>query len=59
VTGRRQYPKNEFPADAVYGPVRGPELQLITCGGEFDRSSHSYRDNLVVYATGPTATTPD
>jgi hypothetical protein len=59
MTGRRQYPKDEFPADAVYGPVPGPELRLVTCGGEFDRSSHSYQDNLVVYATGPTATTPD
>jgi hypothetical protein len=54
VTGQRRYPKEEFPTDAVYGPVPGPELRLITCGGVFDRSSHQYRDNVVVYATGPT-----
>jgi hypothetical protein len=46
-----QYPKDAFPADAVYGPVPGPELRLITCGGEFDRTVRSYRDNLVVYAS--------
>jgi hypothetical protein len=46
-----QYPKDAFPAQAVYGPVPGPELRLITCAGQFDRSAHSYRDNLVVYAT--------
>jgi hypothetical protein len=46
-----QYPKDAFPADAVYGPVPGPELRLITCGGEFDPAVRSYRDNLVVYAS--------
>ena len=28
----------------------GPTLRLITCGGEFDRSSGHYLDNTVVYA---------
>ena len=46
-----QYPKDAFPSASVYGPVPGPELRLITCGGEFDRTAHSYRDNVVVYAT--------
>jgi sortase (surface protein transpeptidase) len=46
-----QYPKDAFPAESVYGPVPGPELRLITCGGEFDRTVRSYHDNLVVYAT--------
>jgi hypothetical protein len=55
VSRQRRYPKDQFPADAVYGPVPGPELRLITCGGEFDRSSRQYRDNVVVYATGPTS----
>jgi hypothetical protein len=54
VTGQRRYPKDQFPADAVYGPVPGPELRLITCGGDFDRTSRQYRENVVVYATGPT-----
>ena len=50
VTGEEQYPKNAFPADRVYSPTPGPELRLITCGGSFDQSRGSYRDNIVVYA---------
>jgi sortase (surface protein transpeptidase) len=44
------HPKNDFPSDDVYGPVDGPELRLITCGGTFDRSRGSYRSNVVVFA---------
>jgi sortase (surface protein transpeptidase) len=44
------YPKNEFPTDEVYGPTPDRQLRLITCGGVFDQSLRSYRDNLVVYA---------
>ncbi|MDD7930960.1 class F sortase [Actinomycetospora straminea] len=43
-------PKDAFPTDRVYGPTRGPELRLITCGGSFDRGAGSYRDNTVVFA---------
>jgi sortase (surface protein transpeptidase) len=46
-----QVAKNEFPTDAVYGDTAGPELRLITCGGTFDRAAHSYRDNVIVYAS--------
>ena len=52
VDGVQQYAKDAFPTDAVYGPVPGPVLRLITCGGTFDRGTGHYRDNLVVYATG-------
>jgi sortase (surface protein transpeptidase) len=45
-----QYPKDNFPTDAVYGNVDSAQLRLITCGGDFDASAHSYRDNIVVYA---------
>lgn len=45
-----QYPKDTFPSTRVYGDVDGPELRLITCGGEFDGAARSYRDNIVVYA---------
>lgn len=44
-----QYPKDEFPTQAVYGPVPIPSLRLITCGGSFDSSTRHYRDNIVVY----------
>ncbi|MGH9287015.1 MAG: class F sortase [Acidimicrobiales bacterium] len=50
VKGAQSYPKNAFPTASVYGPVPGPELRLITCGGEFDRSRRQYRENVVVYA---------
>jgi sortase (surface protein transpeptidase) len=47
----RRYPKDRFPAEAVYFPTLNRELRLITCGGEFDYASRNYRDNIVVYAT--------
>lgn len=46
-----KYPKKAFPSRLVYGPTTYPSLRLITCGGSFDRSVHSYRDNIVVFAT--------
>ncbi len=46
----RQYPKASFPAAAVFGPLPGSALRLVTCGGSFDPARHSYRDNLVVDA---------
>jgi len=50
VTDAESYPKDTFPTESVYGPVQGPELRLITCGGEFDTSRRQYRENVVVYA---------
>ena len=45
-----QIPKDRFPTEAVYGDTDRPQLRLITCGGDFDRSARSYRDNIIVYA---------
>ena len=39
VTRIEQHPKDEFPSEAVYGPVPDAELRLITCGGDFNRST--------------------
>jgi sortase (surface protein transpeptidase) len=50
VTASARYAKAEFPTEAVFGPVTGPVLRLITCGGAFDRASGHYLDNLVVTA---------
>jgi sortase (surface protein transpeptidase) len=50
VVSVEQFPKNEFPSDAVYGDLELPGLRLITCGGSFDRAAHSYEDNIVVFA---------
>jgi hypothetical protein len=44
------YPKTKFPTSQVYGPTPDRQLRLITCGGVFDHSLRSYKDNLVVYA---------
>jgi hypothetical protein len=51
VTAVHQYPKAQFPAAAVYGPVPDAELRLITCGGTFDNATRSYLSNIVVYST--------
>jgi hypothetical protein len=45
-----RYPKDRFPAKAVYGLTPQPTLRLITCTGDFDARAGSYLDNLVVSA---------
>jgi LPXTG-site transpeptidase (sortase) family protein len=50
VTSTAWYPKNAFPTEDVYGPTPDRQLRLITCGGVFDHTLRSYKDNLVVYA---------
>lgn len=43
-----QVAKAAFPTSEVYGPTTGPQLRLVTCGGEFD--GDHYRDNVIVHA---------
>ncbi|WP_084103525.1 class F sortase [Demequina sp. NBRC 110056] len=50
VTRIEQHPKDDFPTVAVYANTSGPELRLITCGGEFDSSTGHFDDNVVVFA---------
>ncbi|HEX7660951.1 MAG TPA: class F sortase [Pseudonocardiaceae bacterium] len=50
VTGVDLASKNAFPTSAVYGNTTDPQLRLITCGGSFDWTELSYRDNVIVYA---------
>ncbi|MGW9447615.1 class F sortase [Streptomyces sp. NPDC055632] len=45
-----EYAKDRFPDDEVYGGSGGPELRLITCGGDWSGDT-GYRANTVVYAT--------
>ena len=45
-----RFPKDEFPTQAVYGPVNHASLRLITCGGLYDESNSRYLDNVVVFA---------
>jgi LPXTG-site transpeptidase (sortase) family protein len=50
VTRVQTFSKARFPTRAVYGPVDHAGLRLITCGGEYDGSSHRYADNVVAFA---------
>ena len=45
------YPKNHFPTLEVYGNTDHAALRLITCGGTFNLSTHSYENNIVAYAS--------
>ena len=45
-----QYDKQELPSDRVFAKTGNPVLTLITCGGDFNRSLRSYKDNVVAYA---------
>lgn len=51
VDRKEQVPKKSFPTEKVYGDTTKPQIRLITCGGEFDRSAGSYRDNIIVYGS--------
>ncbi|TMR23203.1 class F sortase [Nonomuraea turkmeniaca] len=51
VSGIEQVSKSTFPTKRVYGNTGGAELRLITCGGVFNKGAHSYKDNVIVYAT--------
>jgi sortase (surface protein transpeptidase) len=49
VIGLRMYLKSKFPDQLVYGPRSYSALQLVTCGGAFDSTTHHYLSNLVVF----------
>lgn len=49
VTTIRTYPTKQFPTALVYGPVRQPELRMITCGGVIAPDGH-WDANVVVSA---------
>ena len=49
VIGLRLYAKKNFPDRLVYGPRPYSALQLVTCGGAFDSTTHHYVSNLVVF----------
>jgi len=51
------FPKAAFPASMVYGSNGYSGLQLVTCGGTFDRRARSYLSNVVVF-TSLVAATP-
>jgi hypothetical protein len=50
VTRVERVSKTRFPTDLVYAPTLDPTLRLVTCGGSFDHSRGSYRDNVIAFA---------
>jgi hypothetical protein len=50
ITKVSRVPKKLFPTDLVYAPTLDASLRLVTCGGSFDRTRRSYRDNVIAYA---------
>jgi sortase (surface protein transpeptidase) len=44
------YVPEAAPIDLIFSPTGPPRLNLITCGGVFDRSRHAYDHRLVVFA---------
>lgn len=50
VISREMFPKTRVPLDALFSTTGTPRLTLITCGGSFDATIRSYRDNVVVTA---------
>ena len=46
----RTYANADFPARKVYGKQGRSQLNLVTCGGEYDSSRGGYQANVVVNA---------
>jgi LPXTG-site transpeptidase (sortase) family protein len=44
------FDKDSFPSRRVYDDTARPEVRLITCAGDYDRTARDYTDNLVVFA---------
>jgi hypothetical protein len=51
VDGVRSYPKTHFPSFLVYGATERSTLRVITCGGRWNSSLHSFEENIVVFAS--------
>ncbi|GAB3438375.1 hypothetical protein GCM10027517_10640 [Phycicoccus ginsengisoli] len=50
VVARRSYPKATLPVRELFRQDVPARLLLITCGGQFDRSTGHYERNVVVFA---------
>jgi LPXTG-site transpeptidase (sortase) family protein len=46
----KTYANEDFPAQRVYGRTGRPELNLVTCGGDYDSANGGYQSNVVVNA---------
>lgn len=50
VTGKENYPYDNFPLTEVFGPHEKQVLNLITCEGTFLKDKKSYSHRTVVYS---------
>jgi LPXTG-site transpeptidase (sortase) family protein len=50
VVDTRMVDKPELPRAEVFARTGSPTLTLVTCGGQFDSSTHHYLSNVVVTA---------
>jgi LPXTG-site transpeptidase (sortase) family protein len=51
VTKVAAYAKADFPSRLVYAAQGRSTLQLVTCGGVYDKRNHRYLSNVVVYTS--------
>lgn len=42
--------KTDFPTGGVFDPTPDAELRLISCTGTYNRATHHYNSNVIVYA---------
>jgi hypothetical protein len=50
VVAIRSYAKTALPAEEIFAQSTAARLVLVTCGGVFNRATHSYLNNVVIYA---------
>jgi len=58
VQARRRYAKDALPWRDLFRQDVEARLLLVTCGGDFDRATRHYSDNVVVYAVPLRAASP-
>jgi hypothetical protein len=50
VTAVTTYKDDAFPVNTVFGAYPKPRLNLITCGGTWDRTAQNYSERVVVFS---------
>jgi sortase (surface protein transpeptidase) len=58
VEWKELYEVDKAPLERIFGPTSGPTVTLITCGGQFDRTSKSYTHRWVVRAIASPGLSP-
>jgi hypothetical protein len=51
VTYVAEFSQNNFPTQAVYGPLPYAGIRLITCSGTWDKKAGHYTNNLIVFGS--------